>query len=164
MPRASGKTTLLIEESARTGMPIIEPNTASARYVEEQARKMGVKIPEPISATSWNGRYYRGSDFSRIDGFLIDEVDLVLANIFGSPIYKATYTEEREGTQINHLKEKMDQYKIAINYYEKRIYELEKRHRDKEEDTMSKFKVGDVIKVKSVEEMRKSSLMDDDME
>ena len=95
MPRASGKTTLLIKESAKTGRPIIEPNTASARYVEEQARNMGLKIPEPISATSWNSGYYRGSNFNRIDGFLIDELDSVLANIFGRPIDKATYTPEK---------------------------------------------------------------------
>ena len=95
MPRASGKTTLLIKESAKTGRPIIEPNTASSRYVEEQARNMGLKIPEPISATSWNSGYYRGSNFNRIDGFLIDELDSVLANIFGRPIDKATYTPEK---------------------------------------------------------------------
>lgn len=95
MPRASGKTTLLIKESAKTGRPIIEPNTASARYVEEQAKEMGLIIPEPISATSWNGGYYRGSNFNRIDGFLIDELDSVLANIFGKPIIKATYTPEK---------------------------------------------------------------------
>ena len=95
MPRASGKTTLLIKESAKTGRPIIEPNTASVRYVEKQARNMGLKIPEPISATSWNSGYYRGSNFNRIDGFLIDELDSVLANIFGRPIDKATYTPEK---------------------------------------------------------------------
>ena len=95
MPRASGKTTLLIKESAKTGRPIIEPNTASTRYVEEQARNMGLKIPEPISATSWNSGYYRGSNFNRINGFLIDELDSVLANIFGRPIDKATYTPEK---------------------------------------------------------------------
>ena len=95
MPRASGKTTLLIKESAKTQRPIIEPNTASARYVEEQARNMGLKIPEPISATSWNSGYYRESNFNRIDGFLIDELDSVLANIFGRPIDKATYTPEK---------------------------------------------------------------------
>ena len=95
MPRVSGKTTLLIKESTKTGRPIIEPNTASARYVEEQARNMGLKIPEPISATSWNSGYYRGSNFNRIDGFLIDELDSVLANIFGRPIDKATYTPEK---------------------------------------------------------------------
>ena len=132
MPRASGKTTLLIKESAKTGRPIIEPNTASARYVEEQARRMGAQIPEPISATSWNSGYYRGSNFNRIDGFLIDEVDLVLANIFGKPIVKATYTEEKVRMQKKYLREK--------------------------EDKMKKFKVGDVVKVKSVEEMEKSPI------
>ena len=95
MPRASGKTTLLIKESVRTGKPIIVPNAVSARYVEEQAREMRVKIPEPISATSWNSGYYRGSNFNRINGFLIDELDSVLANIFGRPIDKATYTPEK---------------------------------------------------------------------
>ena len=132
MPRASGKTTLLIKESAKTGRPIIEPNTFFARYVEEQAKEMGLNIPEPISATSWNGGYYRGSNFNRIDGFLIDEVDLVLANIFGKPIVKATYTEEKVGMQKKYLREK--------------------------EDKMKKFKVGDVVKVKSVEEMGKSPI------
>ena len=86
---------MLIKESTKTGIPIIEPNTVSARYVEEQAKEMGLNIPEPISATSWNGGYYRGSNFSRIDGFLIDEVDSVLANIFGKPIDKVTYTPEK---------------------------------------------------------------------
>lgn len=56
---------------------------------------MGLKIPEPISATKWREGYYRGSNFHRIDGFLMDEVDGVLANIFGKPIYKATYTLEK---------------------------------------------------------------------
>lgn len=92
MPRASGKTTLLIKESVRTGKPIIVPNAVSARYVEEQAREMRVKIPEPISATNWINGYYRGSNFNRIDGFLIDEVDSVLATIFEKPIDKVTYT------------------------------------------------------------------------
>ena len=97
MPRASDKTTLLIKESAKTGRPIIKPNTASARYVEEQAKEMGLIIPEPISATSWSSGYYRGSNFNR------DE-------------------EEKE-------------------------------------KKMSKFKVGDIVRVKPVDEMWKSDLM-----
>ena len=48
MPRGSGKTALLIEKSEKTRRPIIDPNTASARYVEEHARKMGLKISEPF--------------------------------------------------------------------------------------------------------------------
>lgn len=99
MPRASGKTTLLIKESAKTGRPIIEPNTASARYVEEQAKEMGLNIPEPIAASQfelWRGRY------NCIDEFLIDEVDSVLANIFDKRIGTATYTP-KEMEELNNM-------------------------------------------------------------
>lgn len=161
MPRASGKTTLLIKESAKTGRPIIEPNTFSARYVEEQAKEMGLNIPEPISATSWNGGYYRGSNFNRIDGFLIDEVDSVLSNIFGKPIVKATYTPKKIGVakahdgkiDVDELEKMLDNCEKALNRLEKSLDEEEK------EKKMGKFKVGDIVRVKSVDEMWKSHRM-----
>lgn len=161
MPRASGKTTLLIKESAKTGRPIIEPNTASARYVEEQAKEMRLNIPEPISATSWNGGYYRGSNFNRIDGFLIDEVDSVLSNIFGKPIVKATYTPKKIGAAKGHdgkvdvdeLGKMLDNCEKALNRLEKSLDEEEK------EKKMSKFKVGDIVRIKPVGEMWQSKKM-----
>ena len=161
MPRASGKTTLLIKESAKTGRPIIEPNTASARYVEEQAKEMGLIIPEPISATSWNEGYYRESNFNRIDGFLIDEVDSVLSNIFGKPIVKATYTPDKIGVARAHdLKKDVDDFEKMLDNFEKALDRLEKSLDEKEkEKKMSKFKVGDIVRVKSVDEMRKLSSM-----
>lgn len=167
MPRASGKTTLLIKESAKTGRPIIEPNTASARYVEEQARRMGVQIPEPISATSWNSGYYRGSNFNRIDGFLIDEVDSVLANIFGKPIVTATYTPEKIGVtksydrkvDLDDFEKMSDNYNRAIERLEKRLDKLSECQEKREKKDMSKFKPGDIVKVKPVDEMWKSKRM-----
>lgn len=146
MPRASGKTTLLIKESAKTGRPIIEPNTASARCVEEQARRMGVQIPEPISATSWNSGYYRGSNFNRIDGFLIDEVDSVLANIFGKPVVKATYTPEK--IEIDSVLEKF--HRLDRNPREPIVFATSAKE---EKSKMSKFKVGDTVRLKPVDEM-----------
>lgn len=146
MPRASGKTTLLIKESAKTGRPIIEPNIASARYVEEQARKMGVQIPEPISATSWNSGYYRGSNFRKIDGFLIDEVDSVLANIFGKPVVKATYTPEK--IEIDSVLEKF--HRLDRNPREPIVFATSAKE---EKSKMSKFKVGDTVRLKPVDEM-----------
>lgn len=155
MPRASGKTTLLIKESAKTGRPIIEPNTFSARYVEEQAKEMGLNIPEPISATSWNGGYYRGSNFNKIDGFLIDEVDSVLSSIFGSPIYKATYTPEKIGAAKAHDgKVDVDELEKMLDNFEKALDRLEKSLDEKEkEKKMNKFKVGDVVRLKPVDGM-----------
>ena len=146
MPRASGKTTLLIKESAKTGRPIIEPNTASARYVEEQAKEMGLNIPEPISAASWNGGYYRGSNFNRIDGFLIDEVDSVLANIFRKPVVKATYTPEK--IEIDSVLEKF--HRLDRNPREPIVFATSAKE---EKSKMSKFKVGDTVRLKPVDEM-----------
>lgn len=167
MPRASGKTTLLIKESAKTGRPIIEPNTASARYVEEQARNMGLKIPEPISATSWNSGYYRGSNFNRIDGFLIDELDSVLSNIFGKPIGTATYTPEKIGVakaydrkvDLDDFEKMLDDYEKAIECLDKKLDKLSECHEKKEKEKMNKFKVGDIVKVRPVDEMWKSGIM-----
>lgn len=161
MPRASGKTTLLIKESAKTGRPIIEPNTVSARYVEEQAKEMGLIIPEPISATSWNGGYYRGSNFNSIDGFLIDEVDSVLSNIFGKPIVKATYTPKKIGAAKEHDgKVDVDELGKMLDNCEKALNRLEKSlDEEGKEKKMSKFKVGDIVRVKPVDEMWKSDLM-----
>ena len=166
MPRASGKTTLLIKESAKTGRPIIEPNTASARYVEEQAKEMGLIIPEPISATSWSGGYYRGSNFNRIDGFLIDELDSVLANIFGKPIINATYTPEKIGVaKAYDRKVDIDNFENMLDNLEKNIDRLEKSLDKKErEKKMSKFEVGDIVRVKSVDEMWQSNMVTSDIE
>ena len=151
MPRVSGKTTLLIKESAKTGRPIIEPNTASARYVEEQAREMGVKIPEPNSATSWCSGYYRGSNFSRIDGFLIDEVDSVLANIFGKPIVKAAYTPEK--TELDSVLEKF--HRLDRNPSEPIVFATSEKE---DKSNMSKFKVGDIVRVKAKYEIKETTL------
>ena len=167
MPRASGKTTLLIKESAKTGRPIIEPNTASARYVEEQAKEMGLIIPEPISATSWHSGYYRGSNFNKIDGFLIDEVDSVLANIFGKPIRTATYTPEKIGVakaydrkvDLDDFEKMLDDYEKAIECLGKKLDKLSECHEKREKKDMSKFKVGDIVRVKPVDEMWKSDIM-----
>ena len=172
MPRASGKTTLLIKESAKTGRPIIEPNTASARYVEEQARNMGLKIPEPISATSWNSGYYRGSNFNRIDGFLIDEVDSVLANIFGKPIRTATHTPEKisvakaydRKVDLNDFEKMLDDYEKAIECLGKKLDKLSECHERRKKKDMRNFKVGDIVRVKSVDEMWKSNKMLHSME
>ena len=172
MPRASGKTTLLIKESAKTGRPIIEPNTASARYVEEQAREMGVKIPEPISATSWHSGYYRGSNFNRIDGFLIDEVNSVLANIFGKPIGTATYTPKKIGVakaydrkvDLDVFEKMLDNYEKTTECLDKKIDKLNECHEKMEKKGMRNFKVGDIVRIKSVDEMWKSNRMLHSME
>lgn len=152
MPRASGKTTLLIKESAKTGRPIIEPTTAQARYVAQQANEMGLTIPEPLSVSqfeNWRGRY------NHIDGFLIDELDSVLSNIFGKPICTATYTPEKIGVaRAYDRKVDPDEFENMLNDLEKALDRLEKSLDEKEkEKKMSKFKVGDIVRLKPVDGM-----------
>lgn len=88
--RGTGKTTQLIYVSAITGFKIIVPNAAMAKYVEELAKKMGLKIPQPISYVE----YKIGNDRGPI---LIDEVqnqilDEALELYFKSRVVAATMT------------------------------------------------------------------------
>ena len=46
LPRASGKTTLLIKESARNQIPIVVGNKFAVQQIIDQANKMGEHIPE----------------------------------------------------------------------------------------------------------------------
>lgn len=46
--RASGKTTLLLKQSADTGIPILTTNYWRIRWYEEYARNLDIKIPKPI--------------------------------------------------------------------------------------------------------------------
>lgn len=46
--RASGKTTFLLKMSADTGKPILTTNYWRIRFYEGYAKKLGLKIPQPI--------------------------------------------------------------------------------------------------------------------
>lgn len=46
--RASGKTTMLIKMSAKTGIPILTTKPFYVRWYAEYAKSLGLKIPEPL--------------------------------------------------------------------------------------------------------------------
>lgn len=96
MPRASGKTTLLIKESAKSQKPIIVGSEFAVQCIMDQAHEMGENIPEPISVSryinNWNYRHDVDRGLDRYSGLLIDELDYVLKQIFRKPIDKVTYT------------------------------------------------------------------------
>ena len=92
--RCSGKTTRLIERSAKEGIYILVANKGMARCVADQAKEMGLEIPYPITV----GEYLRGNKFQgssiRRDGLLIDDLDMVLDLLFrGIPIREVTLTD-----------------------------------------------------------------------
>ena len=170
MPRASGKTTLLIKESAKTGKPIITANCFAADNIRQMAKDMGVDIPKPMSATNWLSGCCRDGRFNRVDSILIDELDAVLRSIFGGSIDKVTYTPEKIGMSkaydgkknVADFEEMLNNFKIALDRLDKRLNEMIE-HNEKKEKKMSKFKIGDIVKIKPVEQMEKSSMMDEGM-
>lgn len=51
--RASGKTTLLIRQSAETGIPILTTKHCMVRWYKDYAKDIGLEIPEPILWCKW---------------------------------------------------------------------------------------------------------------
>lgn len=88
-PKYGGKTTELIKRSAETGFYIVCLNNKYVDQVERHAQKMGLKIPQPITAvTFFNGRYYGPG----VNGLLIDDVDIILQQVAHAPIQAITLT------------------------------------------------------------------------
>lgn len=73
--RRSGKTTIMIKESNRTGYPIVCQSESAAHFIELQARQMKTRIPKPVSIRSV---VERRRDGYRVDAVLIDEAQAVL--------------------------------------------------------------------------------------
>lgn len=74
-PRCSGKTTMLIEESARTGIPIITPTSMMAFYIKKMAKEQGMDIPEPTSINKIVDRCGKPGKY------LIDELEMCLRQL-----------------------------------------------------------------------------------
>ena len=106
MPRQSGKTTLLIKESARNKKPIVVGNDRAVQRIIDQANEMSEHIPEPISLSrymnNWNYRHSVDRGMDKYNGVLIDELDYVLKQIFRKPIDKVTYTS-KEMEELNNM-------------------------------------------------------------
>lgn len=88
-PRCSGKTTALIEESARTGIPIISPTRAMAEYVRRMAEDYGLDIPAPVSI----GEVVKQG--GKQGKYLVDELGLCLS-VLGVEVVTATVCVKEE--------------------------------------------------------------------
>lgn len=94
--RCSGKTTKLIKRSAYEGVYILVATKHRAQALVQDAERMGLKIPFPITIDE----YLRDRDkfkFKYSDvfcGLLIDDADDVLQQVFaGIPIREVTVTD-----------------------------------------------------------------------
>lgn len=75
--RQFGKTTMLIKESAKTGATIAVATYHMAKYVQDMAIRMGLKIPEPVTYAEMF-RTYRENKTKR---YLVDELQMMLSQL-----------------------------------------------------------------------------------
>jgi len=88
--RGCGKTTNLIFEASKTKKCIVCLNKRTANFIKIKSYKMKLNIIEPITHQEFIDKKYLGK---RIDGFMIDDSDLLLENMSnGIPIDTITLT------------------------------------------------------------------------
>ena len=76
--RQSGKTTMLIEMSEKTGATIVVATYPMAKYIQLLAAKLGKKIPVPITITNYI-RLLASGGLGHTQKYLIDELQAVLS-------------------------------------------------------------------------------------
>ena len=85
--RRTGRTTALIEQSAKDWLYMVCTNRKEAERVMREARRMGLDIPMPITHDDLIVGRFCGRG---IRGFLVDDVDMVLAVLArGVPVRSA---------------------------------------------------------------------------
>ena len=79
--RATGKTTILLKQSAATGIPIMTAIYERISMYKDMARDMGIKIPQPIF-WSYGRRLLSEGRYPLADGrVLIDDVEIFLDRV-----------------------------------------------------------------------------------
>lgn len=75
--RQSGKTTMLIEMSEKTGATIVVATYPMANYIQLLAAQMGKKIPVPITVTNYI-RLLASGGLGKSEKYLVDELQMML--------------------------------------------------------------------------------------
>lgn len=87
--RQGGKTTELIRLAAETGSYIVCTDRRRARQIAQQAVKMGLSIPFPLTADEWRDRAYHPPG---VRGIAFDDLDRIIQGMSAVPVVAATWT------------------------------------------------------------------------
>ncbi len=79
--RGSGKTTEIIKQAAELGAVIVSPSVHAAKYAKMAAKKLNIKIEDPISFITF---LENGTALGRGTGFLFDGLDESLQKMAGT--------------------------------------------------------------------------------
>lgn len=104
LPRGHGKTTRLLYASEFTNTPILCANQASKQHLQDSAKKLNLKIPEPItpSDVTMDGVFKTSM---RNQDVLVDEAPMVLQSLLSclgmnGRIKAITLTEDDDNIPI----------------------------------------------------------------
>lgn len=78
--RGAGKTTMLIEESARTGAIIVVSSYPMVNYTMGLAMRLNLDIPEPITVTNYLKALVHGG-LNKERKYLIDDLHVILSQM-----------------------------------------------------------------------------------
>lgn len=78
--RGAGKTTMLIEESARTGAIIVVSSYPMVNYTMVLAMRLNLDIPEPITVTNYLKALVHGG-LNKERKYLIDDLHVILSQM-----------------------------------------------------------------------------------
>lgn len=76
--RSSGKTTMLIEMSEKTGATIVTATYSMVKYIQMTAVQMGKKIPVPITVANYIHLFSNGG-IGKSQKYLVDELQMMLS-------------------------------------------------------------------------------------
>lgn len=92
-PRGMGKTTELIRQSNKEWKYIVCHSHQEAVRIQEQARRINIEIPLPITYQEFLEKQYYGKG---IKGFLVDNVGMLLQSLSPVKIDTITLTDGEE--------------------------------------------------------------------
>lgn len=75
--RQSGKTTMLVKQSAKTGAIIVVASYPMGRHIELLAHDLGLDIPAPITVSNYIKILANGG-LGRTQKYLVDELQMML--------------------------------------------------------------------------------------
>lgn len=78
--RGAGKTTTLIEESAKTGAIIVVASYSMINYTMGLAKRLNLDIPKPITVTNYLRVLIYGG-LNRNQKYLVDELQMILSQM-----------------------------------------------------------------------------------
>ena len=118
--RQTGKTTMLIKESARTGATIALATYQMANCVQDMAAQMGLKIPEPVTYAEMF-RTYRENKTKR---YLVDELQMMLSqlNVETATLDEKSLYEKDKLNDITNVLMNSDAVTCTVPCYEPRLY------------------------------------------